>query len=197
MSDKELHAVWKRLQPLATDKMPVDVPPPRTSRFGSPLVLSGVHWVRPDLVAEITYLNWTDEALLRQVVYQGLRGDKPARDVIRGRPRNEKAPVPSRPTSAPKRIRGRPSGAVPPENILQLLPDAVAPSNEELAAYWTKVSDRALEHLGHRPLKLVRHVHNTTFYHKGPCFQCFTCFRSPSHREQLQRGNEKGSLTFC
>jgi len=35
------------------------------SRFGGPLALSKVHWVRPELVAEITYLGWTDEPLLR------------------------------------------------------------------------------------------------------------------------------------
>ncbi len=57
---------------------------------------------------------------------------------------------------------------VPRENILQLLPDAVVPSKEELIAYWTRVWKKALPHLGHRPLKLVRHVHGTTFYHKGP-----------------------------
>src|ERR1700731_3653602 len=37
------------LQPLAPDRIPLDVPPPRPSRFGSPLVLSRVHWVRPEL----------------------------------------------------------------------------------------------------------------------------------------------------
>jgi len=58
--------------------MPLEVPPPRTSRFGSPLVLSRVHWVRPELVAEVKFLTWTDDNLLRQVVYQGLREDKPA-----------------------------------------------------------------------------------------------------------------------
>jgi bifunctional non-homologous end joining protein LigD len=42
------------------------------------------------------------------------------------------------------------------------------PSKAELAAYWTRVWKKALPHLGHRPLKLVRHVHGTTFYHKGP-----------------------------
>jgi bifunctional non-homologous end joining protein LigD len=42
------------------------------------------------------------------------------------------------------------------------------PTKEDLAAYWAKVHKRALEHLGDRPLKLVRHVHGTTFYHKGP-----------------------------
>jgi hypothetical protein len=32
------------------------VPPPKTTHFGTPLVLSRVHWVRPELVAEVTYL---------------------------------------------------------------------------------------------------------------------------------------------
>ena len=63
--------------------MSLDVPPPRTSRFGSPLVLSRVHWLRPELVAEVTFLTWTDDGLLRQVVYQGLREDKQACEVIR------------------------------------------------------------------------------------------------------------------
>ena len=61
---------------------PKTKPPPRDSRFGSPLVLSRVHWVRPELVAEVKFLTWTDN-LLRQVVYQGLRENKPAGDVRR------------------------------------------------------------------------------------------------------------------
>jgi DNA ligase D-like protein (predicted ligase) len=83
----ELERIWRRLQPLATDKMPLDLPPPRDSRFGSPLVLSRVHWVRPELVVEVKFLTWTGEGLLPQVVYQGLREDKPATDVRRPRPR--------------------------------------------------------------------------------------------------------------
>jgi bifunctional non-homologous end joining protein LigD len=43
----ELKRLWRRLQPLATSEMPLDILPPRDSRFGSPLVLSRVHWVRP------------------------------------------------------------------------------------------------------------------------------------------------------
>ena len=70
------------LQPLATDGMPLDVPP-RGARFGSPLVLSRTHWVRPELVAEVKLLAWTEDNLLRQVVYEGLREDKPARQVRR------------------------------------------------------------------------------------------------------------------
>jgi DNA ligase D-like protein (predicted ligase) len=83
IGEAELRRMWDRLQPLATTAMPLDVPPPRASRFGSPLVLSRVHWVRPELVAEVTFLTWTDDGLLRQVVYQGLREDKSAREVTR------------------------------------------------------------------------------------------------------------------
>jgi ATP-dependent DNA ligase len=83
----ELERLWRRLQPLATDRMLLEVPPPRASRFGSPLVLSRVHWVRLELVAEVKYLTWTGDTLLRQVVCEGLREDKPASEVRRPPPR--------------------------------------------------------------------------------------------------------------
>jgi ATP-dependent DNA ligase len=49
-------------------------------------VTSRVHWVRPELVAEVKYLTWTEDNLLRQVVYEGLREDKPPTDVRRPMP---------------------------------------------------------------------------------------------------------------
>jgi bifunctional non-homologous end joining protein LigD len=45
---------------------------------GSPLVLSRVHWVRPEMVVEVSYAEWTPDGLLRHVVYLGERKDKPA-----------------------------------------------------------------------------------------------------------------------
>jgi ATP-dependent DNA ligase len=54
-----------KLQRLAVDKMPLAEAPPRDSRFGSPLVLSRVHWVRPEMVVEVSYLTWTEDGLLR------------------------------------------------------------------------------------------------------------------------------------
>src|ERR1700751_3215178 len=66
----ELERLWRRLQPLAAAGMPLDRHPPRTNRFGSPLVLSRVHWVRPELVVEVKYLTWTDDNLLRLVAYE-------------------------------------------------------------------------------------------------------------------------------
>jgi bifunctional non-homologous end joining protein LigD len=63
----------------------LNVPHPRKTRFSPPLILSRVHWVEPELVAEINYLTWTADNLLRHTVYVGLREDKPADQVRRER----------------------------------------------------------------------------------------------------------------
>jgi bifunctional non-homologous end joining protein LigD len=99
IDNTELEHLWGRLQQLATPGMPLDVPPPRSTRFGSPLVLSRVHWVRPELVAEVKYLSWTEDNLLRQVVYEGLREDKPAAEARRAVPH----PIPIATTRVPAR----------------------------------------------------------------------------------------------
>ena len=99
----ELERLWRRLQPLAMSDMPLDVPPRRDARFGSPLTLSRVHWVRPELVAEVKYLTWTEDNLLRQVVYEGPREDKPAAEVRRAVP-HPKSAEPARPKSS-RRVR--------------------------------------------------------------------------------------------
>lgn len=75
-TDKELKRLVGVLKLLAVPKMPLAGPPPRDSRFGSPLKLNEVHWVKPKLVAEVN-LTWTQDNLLGQVSYQGLREDKP------------------------------------------------------------------------------------------------------------------------
>jgi bifunctional non-homologous end joining protein LigD len=51
-----------------------------------------VHWVRPELVAEVKFLTGTEDKLLRQVVYQGLHEDKPAREVHREVPNPKAGP---------------------------------------------------------------------------------------------------------
>ena len=87
MTAKQLKAIRTSLELLATDNMPLDVLPPRTTRFGSRGALSRVHWVRPEMVVEVSFLGWTDDTLLRHVVFEGVSTDKPAADVRR--------PVPS------------------------------------------------------------------------------------------------------
>jgi bifunctional non-homologous end joining protein LigD len=66
-----------KLRALETDENPfVDVHP----------IPRGTHWVRPELVAQIAFTEWTRDGRLRHPRYLGLRDDKPARDVVREKP---------------------------------------------------------------------------------------------------------------
>jgi hypothetical protein len=73
------HWKYRRRAPIVSDR---------------PWSLSRVHWVRPELVVQVKFLTWTDDNLLRQVVYEGLREDKPAAEVRRSAP-HPKGLVPS------------------------------------------------------------------------------------------------------
>jgi DNA ligase D-like protein (predicted ligase) len=53
------------------------------SPFGAGDPPRSAHWVQPELVAEIGFAEWTRDGKLRQPRYQGLRDDKPAREVVR------------------------------------------------------------------------------------------------------------------
>src|SRR5712691_4431348 len=57
MTAKELKRLAGVLEPLQVPRMPLAQPPPRDSRFGSPLKLSRVHWVRPEMVVELPHLD--------------------------------------------------------------------------------------------------------------------------------------------
>lgn len=58
-----------------------------TSPFTEAVKENGVHWVSPELVAQIGFTEWTSSGKLRHPRYAGLRNDKRARDVVRETPR--------------------------------------------------------------------------------------------------------------
>src|SRR4051812_40845310 len=91
-------------------------------------------WVEPEVDAEIEFGALTDDGLLREAVFKGFRDDLTL-------------PRLKSPRLVPSSSH-KPHVGVPRENILQLLPDAVVPSKDELAAYWTRVWKKALPHLG-------------------------------------------------
>jgi bifunctional non-homologous end joining protein LigD len=74
-TDAELVRVATALAPLTTDVCPFDPPPPRADLVRRPT------WVRPELVAELAFAEWTGEGRLRHPSYLGLRTDKAAADV--------------------------------------------------------------------------------------------------------------------
>jgi bifunctional non-homologous end joining protein LigD len=73
-TDAELGRLWKRLRAIET----------KTSPFGStPKTNERPHWVRPQLVAEVKFTEWTADHKLRHPTYLGIRDDIPAASVRR------------------------------------------------------------------------------------------------------------------
>jgi len=73
----ELGSLGKRFGQLEQDEPPfVDVHP----------IPRGARWLRPELVAQVAFTEWTRDGRLRHPRYLGLRDDKPAREVVRERP---------------------------------------------------------------------------------------------------------------
>ncbi|HVE11529.1 MAG TPA: DNA ligase D [Paraburkholderia sp.] len=75
-----LRSLKKELDARETAKMPFASVPGERSR-------TPVHWVKPELVAECNFAEWTEERIVRQASFISLRRDKPARQIVVETPR--------------------------------------------------------------------------------------------------------------
>jgi bifunctional non-homologous end joining protein LigD len=105
------------------------------------LAKRGAHFVRPTLVAEIAFAEFTADGHVRHASFLGLRGDKAAEAVVREKP----APAPT-PNRHGVRITS-------PDRIV--FPD-LGLTKGALVDYYAVVADVMLEELGGRPISLVR-----------------------------------------
>jgi bifunctional non-homologous end joining protein LigD len=93
--ERELERVSKLLKARETKHSP----------FAEPIKSNETaHWVRPDLVAQVRFTEWTDDNKLRHPVYLGLRDDKPAESVVREKPAASPNLGPARRNSEPLKV---------------------------------------------------------------------------------------------
>jgi bifunctional non-homologous end joining protein LigD len=142
----------------------------------------GAHWIRPELVAEIAFTEWSRDGALRHPSFQGLRPDKKAADVVRERPADKpasakktakntsKAPAAKAAARKTAPARGPAAKRAPPRKSDEKLEIAgVAISNPgklyfpeagitkaDLVQYYVDVAPLLLPHIAGRPLSLVR-----------------------------------------
>jgi len=132
-----------------------------TSPFAEkPAMVSKPHWVKPTLVAEVTFGEWTSSGHIRHSVFHGLRTDKDASAIIR-----EKAVSAPKATKAkavsPKAEKSQPASHSLSTKLRVTNPDRVIDASTgitkvELVRHYALVGTLMMEHLKNRPVSLVR-----------------------------------------
>jgi bifunctional non-homologous end joining protein LigD len=192
-------------------RMEVKAPPAPVPRAEA----RGAHWVRPELVAEVAFAEFTSENVVRHASFLGLRGDKPADEVVLeveepppAPPRNRGGE--SRANSPPAFAGGAGGGSSShgvkvsnPERVI--FPDANI-TKGELFAYQEAVAPLMLEWSANRPLSLVRcpqgrakkcffQKHNTGSF--GPSVQQIEIRESKGNNEDYVFVEDSAGLLAC
>jgi bifunctional non-homologous end joining protein LigD len=127
-----MHDLLGRMEKLEVDKAPTAVPRPDAR---------GAHWVKPQLVCEVAFAEFTSEGIIRHGSFLGLRADKKAKDVVRELPQ----PIAQAPTDTIKITN--------PERVLW--PEANV-TKQALVDYIRTVGPLMTAWAAQRPLSLVR-----------------------------------------
>jgi bifunctional non-homologous end joining protein LigD len=156
--------IMPALKAAASDKSP----------FGgkdAPKKTRDVHWLKPELVAEIEFAGFTDGGNIRQAAFKGLRQDKPADEVKAEKPAMTRIAKPSGKTAAktakPVKATAKPAanksaevmGVVISKPDKELWPDAgdgEGVTKLDLARYFEAVGGWMIGHLKGRPCSVVR-----------------------------------------
>jgi len=154
--DKTLRMLFKKLQPLRTDVNPFS--PHRELRKQG-------NWVKPELVAEVSFAEWTHTGSIRHASFRGLRSDKAAADIVHERPvpavSDSLVPTRSR-WGKRKPAAETPAQQTPPlpdikiTNADRVIDAQSGATKGDLLRYYHQVSALMLPHLAGRPVSLVR-----------------------------------------
>jgi bifunctional non-homologous end joining protein LigD len=141
-----LHDLMDMMEPLETKDAPVEVP--RADR-------KGAHYIRPELVCEVAFTEFTTEGILRHPSFIALREDKPASQVV--------VETPKKLPKGAKKASGKMPEYATPESfgITISNPDrAIYPTEKitkhELASYYAAVDPLLMVDVRNRPITLIR-----------------------------------------
>jgi bifunctional non-homologous end joining protein LigD len=138
---KLIDELMERMKPLETDKPPVEAP--RADR-------KGAHWLKPELVAEIAFSEFTDDGILRHPSFIALREDKPASQIVREVPKHlaKSEKKAERPSAESFGITiSNPDRVIYPEDGL---------TKGDLADYYAAVDPLIMVDVANRPMTLIR-----------------------------------------
>ncbi len=168
---KLLRRLSKRLQGMETEESP----------FAEQPRLKGAHWVKPQLVAEIGYSEWTEDGKLRHPRFEGLRDDKPPREVIRERPQV---------ADDETRQVGLYTVEITSRNKLYFPESGL--TKDDLVDYYQRVAGRMLPYLENRAVMLHRFPNGIE---QGGFFQKQVSGYFPDYIERVTLEKEGGSVT--
>jgi bifunctional non-homologous end joining protein LigD len=140
LDQKTLAGLHARLQPLVTKKCPF-AERPKPDR--------GITWVKPELVCQVKYANWTPDNRLRAPVFVGLRNDVSPRHVVR-----EGQLLAASAKEASLAIDGH---TLKFTNLKKVFYPGEGYTKRDVLNYYDGVADLILPHLKNRPLSLKRY----------------------------------------
>lgn len=150
-TDKSIKSLYEKMKPLIIDKSPFKKRPPDAKT---------ATWVKPELVIEVEFSQWTEEGRLRHPSFKGLRLDKPATEVVK---ENVKPVEPIEKKESKIKntaiILSNPDKILYPEDKI---------TKQDLFDYYDEISDHILPYIRNRFLSLVRCPSSYTqcFYQK-------------------------------
>jgi len=162
-NDNSLRTIASGLERLKQAEISFDFAPDHAEQ-------RGVHWVRPELVAEVEFAFWTRDGRLRHASFLGLRRDKPPEEVVREEPELESVEDLSQEWREERPEKKLQSGNIQRKNRMKATAVAgVRLTNPErvlyptqgatklaLARFYEQISQWILPHIVKRPLTLVR-----------------------------------------
>ncbi|HSJ97592.1 MAG TPA: DNA ligase D, partial [Myxococcota bacterium] len=149
--DKRLRSLHARLRALASPKDPF---------HRRPRSVKG-HWVRPRMVAEVSFTEWTGDGRVRHPVFHALRSDKEPRAITR-EPALHEGAEPARGSAPAAAPRKRPvpapsaSAGIRITHGERVIDAATGATKLDLVRYYERIAPHMLPHLVGRPVALVR-----------------------------------------